>query len=409
MILMAVGAASLLPKPGMALAATVVIWLVPNLARSAVQDVEMFNENMMLELIPLLGVAIFTSLARKNLDSLEAENMIAGATPEGDDLVDPSTGVYDERLLRPALEMEVARGRRFNRNFAFVLVGIDAMRQRFDYRDNAAWDESFVATARMLRGTRTNVDRVYRYGLSSFAMVLPESGTKDVHGLVRRLSRAARRSSPAEGEPGGPLPCHYGATFFPQAATTVDDLLRRAEVALRLAESNPTRVQLDGAEAPEMAAPETLRTHAEDMEVAVPTPAYEPGAEPAFAQQQPAYAETPQVAYEAPAVEPLPMHAEPVSPAPQPVAASYEPEPATHYREMEAATGVPAVVYIASAPEADHPPMPEPQPLVASVEPQSEPVAAVPQQTGSLDDRMVQLLKRMEETEELMRTLRKAG
>src|SRR6476661_7120707 len=80
MVLMAVGAASLLPKPSAAVLATVAIWLIPNLARSAVQDVEMFNQNMLLEFLPLLGVALFTCMARKNLDNLEAESMMAGAT-----------------------------------------------------------------------------------------------------------------------------------------------------------------------------------------------------------------------------------------------------------------------------------------------------------------------------------------
>ena len=391
MVLMAVGAASLLPKQGMAILATVAIWLIPNLARSTVQDTELFDENMLLEFIPLLGVALFTGLARKNLDNLEAESMMAGATPDGDDLLDPATGVYDERMLRPALEMEVARGRRFNRNFAFVLVGIDSMRQRFDYRDEATWEASFMATAKMLRGTRNNVDRVYRYGMSSFALVLPESGAKDVQGLVRRLSRAARRSSPAEGEPGGPLPCHYGATFFPQAATTTEDLLRRAEVALRLAENNPSRVQLDGAEAPEMAAPETLRTQAQDMEVALPQPAYEPSAQPAaFAEQPAAAAATPAPDFE-PSFEPAVAYQAPGVAQPEPVAAS-----------MAEPTVVP---FTAPA---------QPEPMVASVERQPEPVAAAPSTPTaaapeSLEDRLAQLMKRMEETEEMMRGLRKAG
>src|SRR6476620_3981600 len=86
MVLMAVGAASLLPKPGMAVLATVAIWLIPNLARSYVQDIELFNQNMLLEIVPLMGVAFFTGMARKNLDSLETESMIVGATPEGADL-----------------------------------------------------------------------------------------------------------------------------------------------------------------------------------------------------------------------------------------------------------------------------------------------------------------------------------
>ena len=49
--------------------------------------------------------------------------------------------------------------------------------------------------------------------------------------------------------------------------------------------------------------------------------------------------------------------------------------------------------------------------MVASVEQQPEPVAAAPAASApeSLDQRLAQLMKRMEETEELMRTLRKAG
>ena len=49
--------------------------------------------------------------------------------------------------------------------------------------------------------------------------------------------------------------------------------------------------------------------------------------------------------------------------------------------------------------------------MVAAVEQQAQPVAAAPSAGApeSLDQRLAQLMKRMEETEELMRTLRKAG
>jgi GGDEF domain-containing protein len=155
--------------------------------------------------------------------------------------------------------MELSRSRRFGRTFALVLVGIDEMRQRFDYRDETVWQASFSTTAELLRGTRNNVDRVYRYGTAAFALILPESEPKDVNGLARRLRREARNAKPKEGEPGGPLPVHFGATFFPTCATTVDDLIRRAEIALRIADGNPSRVQMDGAEAPEMPPVESLR------------------------------------------------------------------------------------------------------------------------------------------------------
>jgi diguanylate cyclase (GGDEF)-like protein len=378
MVLMTIGAASLLPKRTNALMATVVIWLLPNLARSALQNVDMFNPNMLLELPPLLGLAFFTDLSRRSLENLEAENLAMGGGETVADEADPITGVYDERLLRPALEVELARATRFKREFSIVLAGIDSMRQRFDYRDDEAWEQSFIATAKMLLGTRKNIDRVYRYGVSSFAMLLPESGSKDVNGLLRRLSRAARRASPAEGEPGGPLPCHYGATFFPQCATTVDDLLRRAEIVLRIAEKNTTRVQLDGAEAPEMEPPETLREQQGEPELepanVVPMQQVDPAAMARLAQ----------------------MGSDSTALPPQPAM----PQP-SRYADLEQATGTPAIVHLASEDNPGY--VPEP---VASVPATPAPLFAA---DPEMEDALSKLLKRMDETSEMMRDLRKSA
>ena len=257
MVLVTVGAAMWLPWQAL-IPATVAVWLGPNFARNAVEGYELFGTNMMLELPGFLGLATISTIARISLRDLERQNMMLGMTQDTVG-IDPVTGVYEETHLRRSLEMELSRSRRFGRTFSFVLVGIDELRQRFDYRDEAIWQSSFNATAEMLRGTRNNVDRVYRYGTSTFALILPESEPKDVNGLVRRLRREARKAKPAEGEPGGPLPVHFGATFFPTCATTVADLIRRAEIALRIADGNPTRVQMDGAEAPEMPPAESMR------------------------------------------------------------------------------------------------------------------------------------------------------
>ena len=180
-----------------------------------------------------------------------------GSTATGRNDVD--RGLYYESHLRPSIEAELAWSRRFGRGFALVLIGVDAMRLRYDYRFEEAWQAGLTATARLLQGTRNNVDRVFRYGPSTFAMILPESGEHEIMGMIRRLRREAREMSAGEGEPGGPLPVHFGATFFPTRATSVSDLLERAEVAMRIAEKTPSRVQIDGAAAPEMPAPETLR------------------------------------------------------------------------------------------------------------------------------------------------------
>jgi diguanylate cyclase (GGDEF)-like protein len=256
MIMMTIGAAMWLPWQAL-IPAALAIWIGPNYVYSMIEGTPLFDENMLLEGPGVVLLAIFAGFARHSLRGLEAENMLLGASSE--EGIDAQTGVYEERLLVPALEAELVRSRRFGREFALVLVGIDELRQKFDYRDESTLKASLVATAQVLRSTRAQIDRVYRMGETSFALILPESGEREVIGLIRRLRRVARRSKPAEGEPGGPLPMHYGATFFPQCATTTEDLLRRAEVAMRLAEKNSSRLQLDGAEAPAMPPPETLR------------------------------------------------------------------------------------------------------------------------------------------------------
>ena len=245
--------------PRFLLPATLVVWLGPAAARASVEDLELLRTDTLLELPCLLLLAAFSALARRSLAELEEEDVLLGATKENLLGIDTETGVYEERLLMPTLEAELARSRRFGRQCALVLAAVDERRERFDYHDDDAWERSLVATASLFRGTRNHIDRVYRYGPAGFALLLPESGARDVDGLVRRLRRVARSAEPAEGQPGGPLPVHFGATFFPVCATTKDEMIRRAEVALKLAEKNPSRLQIDGAAAPELPPPAQLR------------------------------------------------------------------------------------------------------------------------------------------------------
>jgi diguanylate cyclase (GGDEF)-like protein len=268
MVMLTAGAAFLLPWP-YAFAATLAIWLGPNYIRSVVGDEKLFGMNMVMEFPALFGLCAFSVAVRQAVKTLEEEALQIGAA--GDGVIDPDTGVYEERSLRAALQAELTRSHRFKRTFAFVLVGIDEKHERFGFRDSADWQASYRATSSLLRRTRNHIDRVYLWGPTGFALILPESGEKEVTGLVRRLRKIATNNKPREGQPGGPMPVAFGATFFPASAQSVEDLIRRAEIALRLALKNPDRLQIDGAEAPAMAAPETLRhPEAETPELELP-------------------------------------------------------------------------------------------------------------------------------------------
>jgi diguanylate cyclase (GGDEF)-like protein len=312
MIMVALGAGLWMQRSWELIPITLLAWLVPNFGRSLLDDTyTLFQAPMLLEAVGVLGVAGVATLAREALKDLETESRLIGSNGEGLGL-GSETRVFAANQMRPSLEAELARSRRFGRTFSLVLVGIDEMRQKYDYRDQEIWEASLAATARLLRNTRQNVDRVFHYGENGFAMILPESSEKDVVGMVRRLRRLARVASPVEGEPGGPLPAHYGATFFPSRATTVEDLLRRAEIALKIAEKSTLRYQLDSAEAPELPPAETLRRPAveaeavlDGAEVAVTTDEFEEITTVAVALGQPATEGSVEAVVETTAGEPV--------------------------------------------------------------------------------------------------------
>ncbi len=462
MVMVTVGAAMFLPWYQL-VPAIILTWFLPDTGRSLVGSKALFNFDMMLELPCLLGLGAFATFARESLSQLEQEMVMVGGDRDATSGLDLKTGVFQESRLGPDLSAELARSRRFGRSFAFVLVGIDDMRQRFDYRDEESWDASLKATADLLRGTRNNVDRVYQYGTSGYALLLPESGERDVKGLVRRLRRTARKAKPSEGEAGGPFAVHYGATFFPACATSTEDLMRRAEIAMRIAEKSPDHLKIDTAAAPEMAPGETLRRNvAEEPDAAeVSEAATRLNLEPQ-ARQLHILSETDgdalegmdEAALEA-GVAPEPVSVEesaPVAPmtvapvaetpvaeaetpavvateAPQPVEAE-QPEPSI-WDEVEAEPALAPVIAFeprvaaepASEPATAEQPQPvaepvmaeasEPEPvavavqapvMVASVEsPEAKPEAETP---ASFDDEIAGLLAHLDETLDMIRTMK---
>ena len=201
MVMLTAGAAFLLPWQ-YAVPAAFAIWLGPNYLRSLNGDA-LFNTNMMLELPGVLGVAGFSMAIRSAVRRLEEENLAIGSA--GDGVLDPETGLYDERSVRPALEAELTRSHRFQRPFAFVLVGIDEKHERFGFRDDADWQASYHATAALLRRTRNHIDRVFKHGPSGFALILPNRARRKSPASSAACARSPRTRSPAKARPA--VPC----------------------------------------------------------------------------------------------------------------------------------------------------------------------------------------------------------
>lgn len=205
--------------------------------------------------LPTLGTATFTLIAALIHATVVTKVALAGNSSPAEET---ESGIFAQAALLPALEVEIARSRRFNHEFALVMASVDEISRKFDYRRPEERAAAAAATARLLRTTRYNVDKVYRFGESTFAILLPESGPEAVEGMVRRVRRLARMAKPGDHARPGPLPLFFGATFFPSCANDSHKLLDRASLSLGLAAKSAERLHLDGAEVPRPA-PETLR------------------------------------------------------------------------------------------------------------------------------------------------------
>lgn len=168
-----------------------------------------------------------------------------------------SLGIQPQSLLVPAIEAELARSRRFGRGFALVIANSDALHRRFTLRQTKDQQAAAIATAELLSQTRERVDRVFRYGPNGFALLLPESEPAAVEGMIRRL-RSLGRSEPLQDVVSASA-LFFGATFYPSCSTTVEGLLKRGELSLRLARASAARLHLDGARAAEEQPVDTLR------------------------------------------------------------------------------------------------------------------------------------------------------
>ena len=162
-IMMTIGAALWLPWPAV-FPTALLFWLGSNALRATIDDLQLFDTNLLLELPGIIGLALFATLTRHGLRTLEEEDLMIGVSSDMLAGIDPTTGAYEERLLRPAIEAELLRSQRFGREFALALVGVDELHRRFDYRDDEAWQAAFVATSNLLRSTRVHVDRLYLNG-----------------------------------------------------------------------------------------------------------------------------------------------------------------------------------------------------------------------------------------------------
>ncbi len=151
---------------------------------------------------------------------------------------DPLTGLANRGLFGDVVREALSQSGRTKGRAALLCIDLDGFKAANDLLGHATGDQLLTAAAVRLRGTSRQMDAVARIGGDEFAILQSLAGPPEVAAIL------AERVVRLLGQPfeiGGQtirIGASVGVALSPDDAGTVDDLLRKADMALRRAKQD---------------------------------------------------------------------------------------------------------------------------------------------------------------------------
>ncbi|MDP6706742.1 MAG: EAL domain-containing protein [Alphaproteobacteria bacterium] len=179
------------------------------------------------------GQRMFTCVVRDITKRKETENTIREMA-----LYDPLTGIANRHLFRRDLETALAGAERNEDRMALVLLDLDNFKQVNDHFGHPIGDALLVEVAKLLKSAVRPSDTTARLGGDEFAVILPSlDDAKPVGAIARRIVESLSVPFTINGclvKTGASI----GIAFYPDDETGVEELMRKADLALYQAKSN---------------------------------------------------------------------------------------------------------------------------------------------------------------------------
>lgn len=182
---------------------------------------------------PMLVKDTLNGQARK-LQKQETLARNLGRPIDRDDL----TGLPNRRSFRSVLEKATSEGRNSSQKFALILIDIDRFRTINDTFGQTAGDYVLKAFADRLRGCAGKANFVARVGSDEFAVLVRHP--KDQSTLSSILETISERLKQPLTYDGKDLQCpaSIGVATYPENASSAEELIRYANLALSTAKKN---------------------------------------------------------------------------------------------------------------------------------------------------------------------------
>jgi diguanylate cyclase (GGDEF)-like protein len=150
-------------------------------------------------------------------------------------LTDPLTGLGNRRHFTAAGGTAFDRARQADAPCALVVFDLDHFKRLNDTAGHEAGDLALSAIARICGAALREAAILCRLGGEEFAVVLPETSLAEARDTAERLRQAISCIAMASGLP---MTASFGVTDRGPRDRSVDDLLRRADLAMYAAKAN---------------------------------------------------------------------------------------------------------------------------------------------------------------------------
>ncbi len=152
-------------------------------------------------------------------------------------ITDGLTGLLNRHYFEERLTEEIDRATRTRSHVSLVMIDIDGFKAFNDTHGHVSGDEALKLTAATIRGTVRTMDIVARYGGEEFAVILPETGRGEATSIAERIVREVETLTHVVDGEAVRLTISAGVAEFPDDASTLRELIVRADKALYAAKA----------------------------------------------------------------------------------------------------------------------------------------------------------------------------
>ncbi|MGH9603716.1 MAG: GAF domain-containing protein [Terriglobales bacterium] len=139
---------------------------------------------------------------------------------------DPLTGVYNQRHFHTAVAQEVARARRYGKEFAVAMLDLRGFRYANATLGFERGDDILREVAQLLRSQLRSMDVLCRYAADRFALVLPETDADRMRTVLAKIGENLARIRVPAADGMKPLTASGVAINYPQDGDSALDLTR---------------------------------------------------------------------------------------------------------------------------------------------------------------------------------------